>query len=129
MKPVTQRVLHPPMGDCMAACIASILELDLAVIPNFHGDGWWNNWNDWLSEHHGLRLYWLEPWVGGYPPSHYIAVGPSPRDPEIHHAVVMFTDEVVHDPHPDGRFDPAGIVEWNLIVFDHSVRPRGETNR
>lgn len=34
MKPVAQTLLKPPDGDCFAACVASILELPLATIPN-----------------------------------------------------------------------------------------------
>lgn len=43
-------------GNCMAACLASIFELDVSQIPDFFsGDGysdhesWWKNLNLWLN--------------------------------------------------------------------------------
>lgn len=42
MKPVHCRVLHDPengkYGDCLRACIASLLELDADDVPHFHHD-------------------------------------------------------------------------------------------
>lgn len=38
MKPVFQKIIGGGKGDCWAACIASILELDLDSVPNFVGE-------------------------------------------------------------------------------------------
>lgn len=35
MKPVFQKVVDPGRGDCWRACIATLLELDAEVVPNF----------------------------------------------------------------------------------------------
>ena len=93
---VSQTIHAPYSGDCLAACIASILECDLAKLPNPQGDNWWMEWCDFLSKH-GVRLlgkgrslyYWESYWIG---------VLPSLNFPGRTHAVVMFNDSLVHDP-------------------------------
>lgn len=39
MKPQKQKIVNDKYGDCFAACIASILELPIEVVPNDHGPG------------------------------------------------------------------------------------------
>lgn len=41
MKPVNQTQFKPPDGDCLSACIASILELPLNKVPNYIA---YDNW-------------------------------------------------------------------------------------
>ena len=49
MKPVDQTILTAPGGNCFAACVASILELPLADVPNFCSEErWWNALQIWL---------------------------------------------------------------------------------
>lgn len=116
MKPVFQTVFSNPenttYGNCFAACVASILELDLADVPELsagdHTDTnarWLRTLNDWLRT---KDMAYLE--IGSLPPDDYaylnistyhIVVGPSPRG-SYNHAVVGLNGKIVHDPHPDG---------------------------
>jgi hypothetical protein len=110
MKPVMQTVTGTS-GNCMAACLASILELPIEAVPNFCDAGpddtdYWNACRAFLRQF-GLgimtltftdRAQWTQLRVGGY----QIVSGPSPRIEGMHHATVWHRGQMVHDPHPDG---------------------------
>lgn len=112
MKPVYQTIFDDQQGNCMAACVASLLELPLDAVPNPHTTTWWDDWQAWLKER---GLYLVEATGADWtPPGFAILVGTSPRGP-WQHACVTYNGEIVHDPHPDG-----GGVEtrtaYDLIV-------------
>lgn len=121
MKPVDQTAFGPSVGNCFAACVASVLEVPLADVPNFcEGDttDWFEKLRDWLRPRgfyaFGMKLSGRpgEP-EGWYPEGLHIAGGRSPRH-DCLHAVVARGSEV-HDPHPnrDGILD---FVDTTLIV-------------
>ena len=103
-------------GDCFPACLATVFDIALSEIPNFHrlSDGdeklWWAAVRDWLYPRgFGLitiaipDLEWLSS-VEGY----LIVYGQSPRG--LSHATVWRDGKMVHDPHPDGGgIEPEGI--------------------
>lgn len=103
-------------GNCWTACIASLLEVPLAEVPNFvqieedGGQPWWNHTLDYLRDH-GHRLKGLAH--GDEPPGqHYIATGISPRgDGTVRHAVIYLDGELAHDPH----FSRDGILNYESI--------------
>jgi len=144
MKPVTQTqfsfVIGPEAGNCFAACIASILELELEAVPNFvEADDWRSACIEWLRRR-GLGYVALDLnkhaklYIGNALAGLYcILDGPSPRSPGHYHSVVGRIGEhagevgieLVHDPHPDreyfGSQEPtaAGFLvhfptEWGL---------------
>lgn len=112
MKPVDQTKFGFGSGNCEAACIASILEIPLEDIPDFHGndptdaEAYWQNVRKWcedkpftiipikFSDGHDPKEFLKDCWV--------IASGPSPRGTEEwhRHAVVWKNGKIVHDPHP-----------------------------
>lgn len=104
----TMSVGNDGQGNCFNACIASILELPLREVARIHprDEPYWGAWKSWLAGR-GLALNKHSP---ARPPKGYsIASGRSTRRyPEghakagenIHHAVVCFDGEVVHDPFP-----------------------------
>lgn len=108
----TMSLANDGEGNCFNACVASVLELPLrevaAIHPKFEGD-YWGAWDAWFSER-GLKIEWRVACPSRTPPRGYaIASGRSSRlYPEghakagqrIHHAVVMFDGELVHDPFP-----------------------------
>ena len=116
MKPVMQSKLYrddaPMRGNCRAACVASILEIPLWMIPpieDMRGDLQEERWNEWAERLFGLhfvRTHGPEVPAADF----YIASGPSPRGGGIYHSVVYAAGALAHDPHPSG----AGIeaVEW-----------------
>jgi len=136
MKPVDQtrfnieEPLQGPPGDCYAACLASIFEVDLADFPDEA-----ETWKPGMGHRESWRLYlprvheWLRErgWVlielesshlfygGGKFDPYCIYSGPSPRKPDINHAVVgRGYREIIHDPHPsrDGLLTIEGKSWW-----------------
>ena len=96
-------------GDCVPACIASILGLPIDAIDNTHGEGWW----DRLQAEVGRYGYCiavldikLEP-----PPGYWIASLPSlnlPPEPDGRqpwHSVVARGYELIHDPCLGRQYD------------------------
>lgn len=110
MKPVDQEYLSGNdkniPGDCVRACVASILELPREKVPHFVqiGDTWWlHEFEDWLIERR-IALMVLSHQTFEFPT---IVVGDSPRDPQkISHAVIEQSGKIIHDPHPsrDGLY-------------------------
>jgi len=112
MKPVYQTIFDNKIGNCLQACVASILELELEDVPNFMeaGDDWADEYGRFMFRF-GLQLLTLDRdallrqdvwWPGGY----HIISGDSPRG-DWQHSVVGYEGEMVHDPHPEG----GGLVE------------------
>lgn len=100
MIPVTQTEVGPtnPRANCLMACVASILEVELHELPDVYeleqqGRHWFEILTDVLAK------YQLRPVEGGPRDSYHIGVGPSPRGP-VPHAVVMIGEAIAHDPHP-----------------------------
>ncbi len=104
MIPVKQTILDFEHGNCVQACVASILEMKLDEVPNFMAagpDAFETNLDLWCG-YNGLKAIRItvEPQeiIEG---CYVIASGLSPRATEgQHHAVVWYNGEIVHDPHP-----------------------------
>jgi len=139
MKPVEQLVLHNPVaghrGDCIRACLASLLEIEPEAMPNFvdnHGPmGWWDEIRRWLRDdlarlglHGPLDLGAVEhlddviQW-GADQYAYAIATVQSPRGSFGHCVVVDRHGDIAHDPSPTGkltgRAEPLGDY-WVLTV-------------
>lgn len=124
MRPVHQTLFVPKPGDpkatgnCMAACVASLLELDLDNVPNFAADPrdtWWQGFQEWLVDRGWVAVV-LD---GDYPwPGYSAASGKSPRG-DYKHLVIHRGGKLVHDPHPAGT-GLAGEPEdqWVLVPLD-----------
>lgn len=136
MRPVFQTVFDDRQGDCFAACLASILEVPLVMVPNFRAmqnDGGKDMvWlaDEWLREKYRKRLLGIEIYHPGGGERTDICLlnrlfhmngeefvllsGESPRKnadgSTKYHCVVGKADcwgfELAHDPHPEG----GGIV-------------------
>jgi hypothetical protein len=99
MRPVTQTIFHDDPdgrpGNCLQACIASLLDLPLDDVPHFllHDD--WTGALEQFLTAHGRRLH-------AQPASDHCAYGmawgPSKRG--VRHAVVWADGRMAHDPHP-----------------------------
>lgn len=104
-----------PPGNCLQAAIASLLGLDLDVVPHFvavdhyGGEPYPQHLRRFLAVHGWTRLGGVDPEPGEL----YCAIGPSPRGP-WHHIVIHRDGELVHDPHPDGTGITAVACEWVL---------------
>jgi hypothetical protein len=116
MTPVKQSKLYVPdgihNGNCYAACLASLLDLPLWMVPpweDMFGRGaWYQRTEEWLQRMFGLTILRTKGHEVEAMPEFYIANGLSPRD--VYHSVIFSAGKLVHDPHPSN----AGIaeVEW-----------------
>jgi hypothetical protein len=90
-------------GNCMAAAIASILELRIEDIPAFEdmpSPNWWFSLQTWLiSKGYVLKNHNADK-DSAMIKDYYIACGTSPRG--LEHSVIYKDGKLVHDPHPDG---------------------------
>ena len=120
MKPVDQDKFYDKekgsKGNCLQAAVASILELSVDVVPNFHDcpEGFWPGYHNFL-EKHGYIAFELRQII--CPECFYLAFGPSPRG--VDHAVIYFEGKLAHDPHPSR----AGI-KLEIIHMLVPIRPR-----
>ncbi|HYX21755.1 MAG TPA: hypothetical protein VFA98_12995, partial [Thermoanaerobaculia bacterium] len=106
MIPVDQSITGPK-GNCMSACVASLLHLPIEHVARFirePGDTHIFQWADRLDEFlEPFGLYALhfaaDPDRAAFPGVYHIMTGISPRGRP--HAVIGKGHRIVHDPHPD----------------------------
>jgi hypothetical protein len=99
-------------GNCFAACVASLLELEIDKVPNFHEEhdpSWPAAFKTWLAQHGLFPLVINIPtdspddllahlMVNG---ATCIAGGQTARG--SHHACIYRGCNLIHDPYPDGE--------------------------
>ena len=140
MTPQDQEFLHDPdngmYGDCQRAVIASLLNLPRDEVPHFNGIAkgdparFWQELQGFLS----LRnfAYLTLPasvlptsgnsgaaFYGTTIPVYHEIAGPSPRDPNVYHAVVGLNGKIVHDPHPSRAGLAGDPAEWEYSYLVH----------
>jgi len=125
MTPQPQTVLYGEEatgnGNCMTACIASLLDVPLWMVPPFEQmygrKDRQQRINAWLFRFFKLDMEWMSYTDSLEPqntlPEFYIAVGPSPRNPSIGHGVIYSGGVLVHDPHYSGL----GILKVESIYY------------
>ncbi len=117
MTPVKQSKLYAKdgihNGNCFAACLASLLDLPLWMVPPFEdmfGRGDWRpRVDEWLLRMFEVKLIrWDEGDDPELFPEFYIASGLSQRG--VQHSVIYSNGEMIHDPH----YSDTGIakVDW-----------------
>jgi hypothetical protein len=114
--PTDQEILSPVFGDCLSACVATILDLPLSAVPVFARPG--QNWgqmvdllNAWLAPRGLVAVLSLSP-----PAGLGIAKGPSPRFVGGGHCVVVRDGVLVWDPHPSRAGLAAGETSYLAIL-------------
>lgn len=108
-------------GNCFATCVATVLGIDVAGVPNFCvKESWWTDTQGWLGER-GLALISCE--VRDWAPAAALSIasGPGPRGHR--HCVVYDGNGLVHDPHPSG----GGLLkvdahEFFIVVDERALR-------
>lgn len=125
MKPVFQTKTGK-YGNCMSACLASVLELPIEMVPNFYeviGDKddaaqWWAAVTGFLKPFNlGITtLHFQNPDDFTRLPGIFIVVGTSPRG--LCHATVWKDGALIHDPHPGG-----GGVQIETVDFLYPLDP------
>jgi hypothetical protein len=136
MKPVFQTKFGYPTGNCFAAAVASVLELESIpdVDPTLPESAWIDAWAMWFTAK-GLR--WLS---FSYEPDYsnwgVLVPGYSIANVEVHpgigHSVVFFDGEPVHDVAPGSPFlalHPLAQREYRILAFSQfEALPDGETS-
>lgn len=120
MKPVPQTVLYGDNttgnGNCFDACLASLLEIPLWMVPPFHQMYGRRDRaariSDWLEIIFGLDVERTNPMESALP-EFYIVSGESPRNAKTNHAVIYRDGVLAHDPHYEGK----GIVGSPQVIY------------
>lgn len=123
-------------GNCVAACVASILGLPLDRVPHFiefgihfgdsedvkevsHGSNWWAMMLGFLAGR-GLWVVELDKVTDADPDEFVLVAGMSPRG--VMHQVVYREGRLWHDPHPSrtGVLDVREVLAVRALPgFDH----------
>lgn len=111
MKYVQQTKTHSEnqRGNCFATCLAMLLDMELADIPEFEemkGVGQWGQELIIWTQSKGIKFSRQQNPPAGYA----IAKGMSARG--IRHAVIVKDGEFLHDPHPSGEFLDSIEAYW-----------------
>jgi hypothetical protein len=115
MKEQRQRVVSHTMGDCFGACVASIMELPIEVVPNDHTDRWWFVWRDFLG-YFGLEMSYYDSMGPIWQDSYWIASVKSKNYKEVYHAIVMEGTKVAFDPSTAKRYRKGQHMLGNDLV-------------
>lgn len=119
MKPVMQ-TQRGEFGNCLTACVASILELPIEAVPNFieydKGNGEYIEvFNDFLGQYgyQALTLFLLhldKTWI---PSGYHLIYGHTAAGNK--HAVVGYQGKIVHDP-LNGESPLVSIESYTVFV-------------
>jgi hypothetical protein len=106
------------IGNCISACVASILEIPIEGVPFFFDEHWWPRFLEWLGD----RGFTATAIAGDVtpPPGFTMALGPSTRLESSGHACVAFDGVVVHDPHPSREGLP--FVHYYVLIHSMLIR-------
>ena len=114
---VPQSTLHGEgkTGDCLRACVASIIELPIENVPHFAlHQNWLRLLQSWAFDTHNVHVVYLSllpkstPYTDEF--TLWIASGISRRG--TRHAVVYKGNRMIWDPHPD---------KTGLVEVDHAI--------
>ncbi len=122
MKPVSQARVNYRDGDCLRACIASVLELPLEAVPAYVEDDMQIKFVEWLQQFNmSLMSVRLGDPDGFIPPGYHLIEGPS-RNGQDTHVAVGLDRQIVHDPDPTsrGQFEGDRRNYWIFTVIDPS---------
>jgi len=128
MIPQRQRIVHNKYGDCHAACVASILELPIEVIPNDHSPAHHFVMRSFLGQF-GLGLECQNPQGPIWKTHPWIASVKSINYGEGTHAIIMHQGgEVLFDPSTKKRYKKGEsllgkdvvLAGWDFVITDFS---------
>lgn len=148
MEPVEQTRFGWPEGNCLMACVASVLEVPLSDLPDLYDrkqggdDDWWMIVRRTLARYGWEAIYLHPEYVSATnedrspadlaPSGWALAGGPSPREGVVNddgenagHVVVAKDGELVHDPHPSGDGLGGDVRDW-IVLIPPADCPAGE---
>lgn len=100
MKPVYQDKYEPPDANCLQACLASLFELPLDVVPEFQylypRSDWFSFVERWCIQNYRLQPVTINIQPDWKPLGFHLIGGKTANG--IEHVVVGYAGEIVHDP-------------------------------
>lgn len=150
MKPVDQTLMQDlergVVGNCYAACLASVLDLSIDQVPHFvalqgpdqpgAGPIWWIEARRWLRGERAIDIAMFDITPEHPTPCSMYAGEPadwqlygigcvqSPRGDFLHAVVVNLDGDIVHDPHPSRASMGAAITAVDLLLpIDSETHP------
>ncbi len=118
MKPILQTKFGKE-GNCLCACIASLLEINIDFIPNSKHADWQEEMNRWLIENYNIYLLSVALNTNAYLPSAFkngYTIGCGKSCNELMHAVICCDGRIVHDPLPESGLTYDKIEEFDLLI-------------
>jgi len=112
---VKQRTVNSQYGDCFGACIASLLELPIEVIPNDHSEAWFSIQKMFL-EQFGLSMTFHNRQSPIWSDSPWIASVKSKNYANTTHAIIMQGSEVLFDPSTKPGYKKGEYLLGNDVV-------------
>lgn len=109
MKPVDQTVSSHINGNCLEACVASILEVPLSDVPDVNGNPDWLDVMATFLAARGYAFLYAPHWPGMRPRGYHIAS-------DRYHATVALDGRIVHCPHHSRAGVRMEIEYWYLVV-------------
>lgn len=113
-------------GNCLAACVATFLGVDLEEVPHFaeyqppqEPTAWWHLWIGYMAGH-GYWITELDDPTDAEPGEVVFVCGPSPRG--VMHQVLYRDGALWHDPHPSraGVLGVSEVLAWRTTLHDHT---------
>lgn len=114
-------------GNCMAACLASMFEIDIEDVPDFGGTitngKWYVILSAWLAKRNlELSFYPAKGTVSPMQGYYMLAVKSTTlKNPDDGHMVVAKNGQVVHDPNPNATSIGEHEQLWLLTPIDLSL--------
>jgi hypothetical protein len=129
VKPVKQTKIYEgpgTCGNCLTACVSSLLEIPIEQIPNFVEDreDWQTYLNEFLEPYNMVYVEVPVSAIENQDLGYHLICGFTVRSDVVPHAVVAFNRKYYHDPHPSNaglkNFQSYGI----FCVLDPSKQKR-----
>ncbi len=111
---------NPDDGQCLNACLATLIGVPLDEAPEIHlheqddPTPYLRRVRWWLASR-GYSIMGFKGRPGICAGATYIAMGDSPRPTETSHAVVKRGTKVIHDPRPSGAGKVGHRYSWVIV--------------
>lgn len=119
---VEQTNISPNKGNCLAACLASILEINLQDVPDMTGQKLTSQLkilNRWLVENFGMYVFLVDAALKWKPYGYHLIGGNSATfGGDAGHVVVGYSGRMVFDPNPNKKGLGSILEYWVFVQAD-----------
>lgn len=122
MREQKQRIVSNVMGDCFAACMATLLDLPLEVMPNDHSEYWFFVWETFLKQF-GLELSYKSAKGAIWAQHPWIASVKSRNYKNGSHAIILHNGgDVLFDPSPKKTYRKGrGLLGKSIVTGGYVI--------